>query len=152
MLKAVAPMGAYIFDGIISSYIHIGSISLCCCPVWTILKYYYWQGLDLILPVWKQRFCSPVEVIQDDCLKEICSPGSYGINPGRMQLDRPIHCWSFGWVPWSTTSPNLNCPRFQKVKKDKKLIIKKQKCQNRLKFQNLEKHSKNRGATRHRRS
>ena len=40
-----------------------------------------------------------MEVIQDDSLKEICSLGSYGLNPGKMQLDRPIHCWSFFWVP-----------------------------------------------------
>ena len=31
-----------------------------------------------------------MEVIQDD-LKEICSHGSYGLNPGGMQLDRPIY-------------------------------------------------------------
>ena len=30
--KGVAPRGAYIFYIIISSYIHIGSISICCCP------------------------------------------------------------------------------------------------------------------------
>ena len=41
-----------------------------------------------------------MEVIQDDYLKEICSRGRYGLNPGRLQLDRPIHCWSFSWVPW----------------------------------------------------
>ena len=28
-----------------------------------------------------------MEVIQDDYSKEICSPWSYGLNPGRMQLD-----------------------------------------------------------------
>ena len=58
MLQAIAPRGAFIFDRIILSYIHIGSISLCYCPVWTNLMYYDWQGLDLILPVWKQRFWS----------------------------------------------------------------------------------------------
>ena len=45
-------------------------------------------------------FAPSVEVIQDDYLKEKCSPGSYGLNPGRMQLDRLIHCWSFFWVPY----------------------------------------------------
>ena len=34
-----------------------------------------------------------------DFLKEICCPGSYCLNPGRMPLDRPIHCGSFSWVP-----------------------------------------------------
>ena len=104
MFKAVAPKVAYIFNRIISSDINIGSISLCCCTVWTILIYYDWQGLDLILPVWKPRFAPSVEVIQDHYLKEICFPGSYGLNPGRMQLDRPIHCWTFSWVPFLNPS------------------------------------------------
>ena len=62
MFKAVVPRGTYIFDRIISSCIHIGSISLCCCPVWTILIYYDWRaGFNLacmktkvLLPPWKQ--------------------------------------------------------------------------------------------------
>ena len=29
-----------------------------------------------------------VETRQDEYIKEICSPGSYGLNPGRTQLDR----------------------------------------------------------------
>ena len=33
-----------------------------------------------------------MEVIQDDYLKEISSPRSYGLIPGIMQLDRPIYC------------------------------------------------------------
>ena len=30
----------------------------------------------------------------------ICSPGTYGVNPGRMKLNRSIHCGSFSHVPW----------------------------------------------------
>ena len=38
----------------------------------------------------KKGSAPSVEVIQDGYLKEICSPGSYGLNPGK-KLDRPIH-------------------------------------------------------------
>ena len=31
--------------------------------------------------------------------KKYAPLGSYGLNQGRMQLDRPIHCLSFSWVP-----------------------------------------------------
>ena len=98
--KAKAPRGAYIFARIISSYIHIGSISLCCCPVWTILIYYDWQRLDLILPIWKQRFCSlhgsdTRWLFQRNMLPWELWPYSW-----YMQLDRLIHCWSFSCVPW----------------------------------------------------
>ena len=45
-------------------------------------------------------YAPSVEVKKDDYLKEICSPGSYGLFPGRMQLDRAIHCSSFSCVHW----------------------------------------------------
>ena len=35
-------------------------------------------------------------------MKEICSPGSYGLNPGKILLDRLIHCWSFSCLPCMT--------------------------------------------------
>ena len=46
-----------------------------------------------------------VEVIQDEYLKEIWSPGSYGFNPGRRQLDPLLillmcplaHCSALDW-------------------------------------------------------
>ena len=43
---------------------------------------------------------APSVEVKKDYLKEICSPGSYGLFPGRMQLDRAIHCSSFSCVHW----------------------------------------------------
>ena len=41
-------------------------------------------------------------------MKEIYSPGSYGLNPSKVQLDMPIHCWSFSCVP-SMTETEKQC-------------------------------------------
>ena len=50
-------------------------------------------GLNLACVLVNNKGSAPcVEVIQDDYMKEICSPGSYVLNPSRMKLDRPIHC------------------------------------------------------------
>ena len=43
---------------------------------------------DLMLPVKNKGSAYSLKVIQDDYMKEICSPGSYGPNPTRMQLDK----------------------------------------------------------------
>ena len=90
----VAPRGAYIFDRITSTYIHI-SIRLSVVQAEQIVYITIDMGW-IYSCLYKNRGPAPsVEVIQDDYLKDICSPGSYGPNPGRIHFDRPTHCWSF---------------------------------------------------------
>ena len=47
-------------------------------------------GAGFNLASMKTKVLRFVEVIQDDYLN-YCSPGSYGLKPCRMQLNRPIH-------------------------------------------------------------
>ena len=63
MFKAVAPREAYIFDKIISSYIHIGSISLCLNNSY-ILRL---TGAGFNIAMYENKVSAPsVEVTQDE--------------------------------------------------------------------------------------
>ena len=89
MIKALAPRGAYFFQIIILYYFHGGSRTFAFiqarlnpapvnrninenCSDWTTTKAY----------------ASYVDVRRDDSIKDICSPGSYGLKYCILQLDR----------------------------------------------------------------